>query len=150
MDDLIKSFIDKLKNWILNNGVTQQTRTATSSWIMGIAVAAVSAVVLAYYYYMASKKGKEIAKLKHESDVNKEKALQIVENTKINATKEEIQAALEEIHKHEEIIKETDVKIKEWELAHANIEQEINAIKNWDDVDIYLSKHSSSGDSKGN
>ena len=141
MTDLEKAqdTLSKVTEWVSNQGKAQTERSSPASWVMGLLVAAVAMIGLGIAYWRARKQGKEIAKLKHEKDVaarDKEQA-----DLAHKITKSSVRAAkLRAKGRRAEItIEEVDRKLKEIEENATSTRSQIDALKNWDDVDRYLS-----------
>ena len=141
MTDLQESqeTLDKIVNWVKSQGEQQTDREKPWKWITGFVVAAVAMFGIGLAYWRARKQGKELAKLKHEKDVT-EREIELGKLANQVARSQARTAILRERGKRaEERITEIDENLKEKMNATTRITQNIHALKNWDDVDRYLS-----------
>lgn len=136
--------LSKIKNmllgWVKGQSETQQDRKGPWAWIAGLVVTLVSMAGLAFMAYREWKQGKEIAKLKHERDVAEE-VKHRGEMAK-QVTKNEVRAAVlrKKGRDAEEKIKELDEQLKGLEENATKNNQEIDALRNWRDVDLWLAQ----------
>jgi hypothetical protein len=141
MESIIKSIAD----WIEGQAGQQSDRSGIKAWIYFGLIAGAVILVCAYWYYEKWKIGKEKAQLEHDKDVAEEAKKQELENLQIAANSKDADDALHKINDlRSEIIKidneliANDAKLKQKEA-------DINALKNWSDIDAYLAAKNSTG-----
>ena len=127
---------------------TQQTQAPASSkpsssswgWVTGLLVAVAVMVGLAIMAYYAWKKGKEVAKLKHQLDLEKEKKTQAEADKKISESAAKRAKIENEIKVTETKIKEIEVDIAKAENERKSAHAKIDKVTSWEDVDALLEK----------
>lgn len=135
----ITNSLDKITGWVKGQGEKQQDRKAPWNWITGLIVGVVALVAVGLMYWRSWKQGRELAKLKHERDVN-EQERERAEVTKAMAiNQKKIHTHSIEVQKAKNRIREIDEFIDEEEDKKAETCEKINALKNWRDLDRYLS-----------
>lgn len=118
----------------------EESRAAGTSW--GWVTAALAAVLafigLAFAAYDAWKKGREIAKLKHEKDLAEETKQKVIAEEKITKeyTKQKSQQIL--ISSLETKIAAINTKIGNAEQQRQNIHSKIDQVTSWADFDDLL------------
>jgi len=149
----MEAFLTQITKWITSQGPKQETRSMPWAWVAGLAIAAVAAITVSIAYWKQRKIGKELAKLKHERDVRLriKEDLDTITRTIRSATK----AALlrKEAAKNILEITKFDALITQSEELAIRKQNEIDNLKNWRDVDRFLSEprdDSSSGTSDRN
>lgn len=111
-----------------------------SRWL-GVSVAAVVvAIALAIVYFKAWRKGKQRAKVAHQHDVELELAHAAEVDAKLAEHEVDKKAALIESATHLAAADKLTEDLKELEREHETRTAQINALKNWDDVDRYLKR----------
>jgi len=124
------NFIQKLKEKKQDGG--------TFKWVYGLVAIVLVVVAVAGLSWYINKRGRELAKLKHEKDVRLEEAKQATAAAKALKIKKQKDAKLAEAKKARaeaaKLRKEMKVLDKQNEEAH-NI---INALKDWDDVEKFI------------
>ena len=140
-----KKLVDKLTVWVKGQGGKQQERRAPWSWVAGLAVAAVAMLAVGFMYWRAWRQGKELAKLKHERDVTKQTAARAELADRVTIREEEANKLLEEVVEADRRIVEIDRNLRETADAKTRTDEDIDALKNWRDVDRYLSGDGDSG-----
>jgi len=127
-----------LLNWVRDKKEQTQTSGKSYGWLIGLIISLVVFVGLAIVAFQAWKKGREIAKLKHQIDVAEE-----------NKKKAELETALAESEEKQKKLQETATKITDninnMKKEIAGLEKErlkknedIKRITSWEDVDKLL------------
>ena len=129
---------ETVSGWIVKQKQTKSTQKAPYRWVAGLVVGVVSLVTLALLAWQARRKGRELAKLKHERDRLKHE--EIRSRMAAEALKDKVL-----IDKHIEVYKALKEEISLLAVKVAEIDQQeqealekIDAIKNWEEVDSYL------------
>jgi hypothetical protein len=133
-----KLMLDKLADWVKGQGEPQQERARPVSWVTGLVIAAIAMMAIAFFYWRSWRQGKKLAKLLHEKDVLEQKAIQAEIDSKIKKTN--IEAARRRRAASEAWVKakELDEQIRAATERKTRTTEEIDALKNWRDVDRYL------------
>jgi uncharacterized protein HemX len=144
-EDKLEKVIDAVEKAVKDKSPKKEKKSTPWGWLTGIFVAAIGMILIAGLSWWLSRKGRELAKLKHERDVREAQAHVDKINAHIekNADKTNqlvLRAAKKKIEA--EII---DRDVKELEKAEKAIKDQIDAIKDWDGVDRFLA--GDSGDS---
>lgn len=131
--------LDKIKNTLVGlvseQSEKQEDRRGSWGWITGLAVTVVAIIGAAFVAYRSWKQGKELAKLKHEKDVAEaEKHRGEVASM---VTSSEVRAAVwrKKGSEAEERLKKIDENLKGLEKDATRTQQELEALKNWRDLD---------------
>lgn len=134
-----------LGDWIKNQAPKQESRSAPMQWVAGTVVSLAALIVVAVLYWKAYKQGQEIAKLKHERDV--QVANEEYQRTKSAVAQTDIEAALAKKRANEALSEAIEITKKIEELNHAKsqVEAEITAVSNWRDLDAYLARKGNGG-----
>lgn len=141
IEEEVKDTLKGVLGWVQKQKVraadpTQKVSTAKPwGWVVGLVVAVLVFGALAFLAWKAWSKGREIAKLKHELDVNKEEARQKVVNAAIARDKERREKLESEARELE--IKAVRLKgeIAAAETERVNTHKAIEAVTTWEDVD---------------
>jgi len=134
--DLASQLVDLVKSQR-----KRQTKAGKgTSWIWALFAAAVGFAVVAFLYYRAWAKGKELAKLKHARDVTEQDVLQKQAMDAVVANEEETQRLLAEAAKQERDIKVLDAVIAEETAKKDEYVKSIEKIRNWRDFDDFVGK----------
>lgn len=141
-----KQMLDRLADWVKNQGSKQQDRPQPWSWVTGLLVAAIAMLAIGFFYWRSWRQGKKIAKLLHEKDVQEQEAAKAKVDRSVRETN--IEAARRRKRASEAYLRaqELDRKVKEASDHRTKTAEEIDALKNWRDVDRYLS---GGGDGEG-
>jgi uncharacterized protein HemX len=138
-----KESVDKalkgLLGWVEKRKTQAKTASGTSSkswgWVVGLLVAVVVFIGLAIVAFWAWRKGREVAKLKHQIDVDKEKKEQVKVDLKL-AKSENERKRLEA--KEKELEHRIELRIQdivELEAARKKAHAKIDAVTTWEDLD---------------
>jgi cytochrome c-type biogenesis protein CcmH/NrfG len=121
-----------------NPQVKNVTKSSPWGWITGIFVALAVFVALAILAWRAWKKGREIAKLKHELDLRKEQEQQ----AKTGAALADNQAKREQLEKDAQLLrgesKFLKLEIEKLEQERKLEHEKIDKVTSWEDVDALL------------
>lgn len=130
----LKSKFDGLLGWVQKKKETSQESGTSWGWVMAAVAAVIVFITLAFAAYAAWSKGREIAKLKHQVDVDAETKKQAEADAQI-ATELETQ------HKHqvaaaalESGIKRTNNTIAAIEKERQDINSKIDQITSWSEI----------------
>lgn len=140
-ESIIWSILDRCFLWVQEQKgdvasiKNQKTPENPWPWLIGFGITVVIFFGLSILSLVLWKKGREVAKLKHQQDVVREEREQL-----------KSQMRLEELEKRKEIIKNTirkkaasiienDSKIAKLEKERQRIKEKIDAITSWEDVD---------------
>jgi hypothetical protein len=133
-----KRLLDELASWVKNQGGQQKDRSAPWSWVTGLLIAAIAMLVIGFFYWRAWRQGKKIAKLLHEKDVAKEKALQADVDAKIGRTNLEAAKRRRAASKAWLEAQRLEEELNKARKAETRTTEEISALKNWRDIDRHL------------
>ena len=137
----VKAALDSILGWVeQKKAAAQQPLAQTStakpwSWVLGIIAAILVFLALAFAAWQAWKKGREIAKLKHELDKKKEEERQAkvnVELSKLESERKKYEAEAAELQGK---INDTKEDIAELEAERKAIHAKIDKVTKWEDVD---------------
>lgn len=135
-------FVEKIANWAKSQGEKQEDRSSPWAWVVGLVVAAIAAVAIGYAGYKQRKKGKELAKLKHEKDVAEKlkEERKIIDATTSSAT---LGAKMrKDIEILDDKLSSLNEEIKAVEDEQETTNETINKLSNWRDVDKFLNSGS--------
>ena len=120
--------------WFKSKGDGDSAKTLAIKIAMAIAVLA----FVSYFSYTAWKRNKELATTKHELDSLKEKTAQAAVSLEREQDKEIIEKKRKRLDKLEKEVVYLDDRLKTLREVKEYEEFKIEAIKNWDDMDSYL------------
>jgi len=138
----VKKTLDGILGWVeKKKAVAQEPVSQTSTakpwgWVLGIIAAVLVFLALAFAAWQAWKKGREIAKLKHELDKRKEEERQArvnAELAKLSSEREKYEKEAEQIR---ERIQETKGDILKLEAERLSAHAKIDKVTKWEDVDL--------------
>lgn len=142
-----KDFIQKIVKWTEGHGSQQATRSTPWRWVVGLLVGAAAALFVGFLYYRAWKKGRELAKLKHEKDVLETKQKMAIINEKMSTNQHEMDLALIDFKHAKLATVKLEEKMRAVEADHKKSMEAVDALKTWDDVDRYTGRHNPPGGS---
>lgn len=125
----ILGWIDKRK------AQTVKEKTSAGGWLVGLVVAVIVFVGLAVVAFWIWRKGREVAKLKHKIDVDKEKKIQAEVDAKLTVLENKRKRLEEESVKLQLEIKKSELKLSNLESERKKAHAKIDAILTWDDLD---------------
>lgn len=137
----IKEALNGVLGWVQQQKEKAEKKVAQNpgskhwGWILGIIVAVSVFVALAIAAYSAWKKGKEVAKLKHQIDVDKEKREQAKADAAVAKNEDERKKLEKEVEVILERIESNDLKIDKLKEGRDKRLKEINEVTSWDDLD---------------
>jgi uncharacterized protein HemX len=140
-DTDVKKTLDGVLGWVqkqkvkAEEKVTKNPKSKPWGWVLGLIMAVLVFVTLAIAAWQAWKKGKEVAKLKHKIDVNKEKEEQAKANALIAENEEERQTLEKEAEKIRGRIEDSEKKIEKLKEERDRKIIEINEVTDWDGLD---------------
>lgn len=128
----------------------QGEKKSSKGWIFAVIAAILAAVAIAILYWRLRRRGKELAKLKHERDVTAELEIQAQVAAEVAENSAQVEAALERVDEAN-----LDLAIIEQEIRDVEARQEhtagvIHALRTWEDVDRYLNRNSNEQTSSPN
>jgi len=126
--------------WVEGKKEESQKEGKSWGWVMGLIMAVIVFIALAYAAYTAWKKGKEIAKLKHKIDVDEELKKQAEADAKIERNKVEVAGLQVEAARLENLIEESKKQIEKLEVERKAEHAKIDKITSWEDVDALLKR----------
>jgi septal ring factor EnvC (AmiA/AmiB activator) len=127
--------ITGLLGWVQQKKEESQEKKEPWGWVTALLVTILAFFALALAAYDAWKKGREIAKLKHELDVKEEEKTQAEISAAI-ARQDQIQKAQKELAANlEKQIEKTKSQIEVVEQERKDIHVKIDKITNWSDLD---------------
>lgn len=121
--------------WVQKKKDESKASGQSWGWLMAVLAAVVVFVALAYAAYTAWKKGREIAKLKHKIDVDEEKKIAAEAEARININDRARAKLKEEAAVLGNLIEEGKKQIKELEEERKALNDKIDKITSWEDVD---------------
>jgi uncharacterized protein HemX len=122
--------------WVESKKKESQSSGKPWGWLMGLIAALVVFIALSYSAYVAWKKGREIAKLKHKIDVDKEGKTQAeVNSKKLDPLSKEAADLREKAKDLESRIENNKDKIKSLEEERKSLNNKIDKITSWEDLD---------------
>ena len=127
----------------------QPARSRSWRWLPGMLIAGVAFIAAAVLAYKAWRRDKEIARLKHARDVNKQEELIKVEAMKVTAYQKRAFELQREAQAARFRINAIDSQLEEVQREYNEQSAKIQAIKNWRDVDRLLSQHTGASGSTG-
>lgn len=104
-------------------------------WLMALVAAVVVSISLAYAAYVAWKKGREIAELKHKIDVDEEKKIAAEADAKLATIEEESKKLEKEAKQLQEKIDSAKNDIRKLESDRLAVNTKIDKITSWEDVE---------------
>lgn len=124
-----QSTLDKLVQW-----TEAKSQQKNNGWVVSVIVSVVVFFILAILSFSAWKSGKKIAELKHKIDVDEEKRIQSVLDTKL-AEKEDLKQKLDnEIEIIKVRIEDNKKLINELESTRIKDKEQIDKIQSWDQI----------------
>ena len=120
----------------------EEKKVSPWGWVSGLVVAAIGMLLLAGLSWWLNRKGRELAKLKHERDVLKARAH--IDQVNANLATNNDEASRLVVRSAKASIKAgiIDEQVKEVERAAKAVKDKIDAIENWDGVDRFLAGRS--------
>ena len=140
--DSVKKTLDGILGWVeKRKSVAQQPISSTSTakpwgWVLGIIAAVLIFLALAFAAWQAWKKGREIAKLKHELDKRREEERQARVNAELSKLSSEREKYEKEAEQIRERIQETKGGILKLEAERLTAHAKIDKVTKWEDVDL--------------
>lgn len=128
-----------VSGWVVGQKGKQKKRGVPWKWIAGFGVAIVSLIALAGLSFILWRKGREIAKLKHERDITKQNEKRAIAQAQIEENNKKIDKLRAKASDLNVRISEIDIKLEEVKKSATIAEEKIHALKNWEDVDRLLS-----------
>ena len=113
-------------------------KSKKKGWIFGLIAAILSIVAVAVVYYQLWRRGKEVAKLKHERDLLREKEQQHVVDSQIATNtmlRIEAMQAAQRAQEEQAVITEQIDSLREEAVEQRSI---IDSLTTWEDVDKYI------------
>ena len=109
-------------------------------WITGIVMVLAVVIGVAIMAWRAWKRGKEIAKLRHQVDVDQEAKHQAEVNTKLEENADFREALIESSQRLMARIEKTKDDIVKLESERRRIHSELNRVTSWEDVDALIER----------
>lgn len=130
--------LEKISNWATGQGAKQGERSRPWAWVTGLVVAAVAAIALGVAHWRQRKIGKELAKLKHEKDLEQRTKENLVAIEAVNITSTLSARLRKEIVAIEVKIAGIDAMLDDVEKEREIKNDQIEKLSNWRDVDRFL------------
>lgn len=124
----------------------EQESAGNTGWIGALTTGILVMVVTAILAYVAWKRGKELAKIKHEQAVQEESRHQAQVDAQIASHEDDRQAALEVAAEAEKRLEDLESRRRQVEEDHREARKRIDDITSWDDVDRLIERSSSRTD----
>ena len=136
MTDLkeVKGIIDKVSGWVQGQGPKQEKRGKAWSSITGLVIGAIALFTVAYISWRAHRQGKKLAKLQHERDVAEQRKITNEVSARVMKNAARAATLRKQAEESKAKIEELDKEIAEIEARRTRNKNEIDAVKNWDDV----------------
>lgn len=137
----VKKTLDGILGWIeQKKAVAQQPVSQTSTakpwgWVLGLIAAVLVFLALAFAAWQAWKKGREIAKLKHELDKKKEEERQARVNAELSKLSSEREKYEKEAAAIKDRIEDTKKDLVKLEAERVAAHDKIDKVTKWEDVD---------------
>lgn len=130
--------LQKIVDWVDSQGKKQPERNRVWRWVLGLGIGAIVLFFLTYMAWRAYKQGRELAKLKHERDVNVQRQIKAEKDALLEANTEKIDKHAETLVHLRNENKQIDAAIQAIEEEYLSTKERINALQTWDDIDKYL------------
>jgi len=141
----INKVVDSLLGWVEGKKASAADPTVPKTslskpwgWIVGLIIAVIVFIGLALLAWYLWSKGRELAKLKHERDLNIEKKKQLEVDAQIETEEAKVKEVQKELEELDKKIKTSENKILEIEAARKCAKERINEISSWDDLEKYM------------
>jgi septal ring factor EnvC (AmiA/AmiB activator) len=139
----LKDKLEGVLKWVQEQKDKAKTTSNPSSpwgWVLGLLASALVFFALAFVAWEAWKKGKEIAKLKHQVDVNEEQKRQAEINAKLTSLEDNRKKLEKEADDLGTKIKDAKEDISLLESEREAAHKKIDLVTSWEDVDTLLKK----------
>lgn len=117
----------------------QMTQSTTKGWIFAIIAVILSTVAIAVLYWKLRARGRELARLKHERDLEKEYEIQARVDAEVAESIAQAEDALERAEESAHRVEDLEDQITEVHEQRVRTLSVINALDTWEDVERYLS-----------
>lgn len=135
LNNQIEGVAKDLIEWVKSQGGKQEDRGSLSQTAVWLIISAISFVIIGYLHYQLGQKGKQLAALQHEKDVAAEQKRQAEENKLLEANKAIRQQLSDDIRANDIEIQVLDLQLKELETKRNKIHEDLQAVRNWNDLD---------------
>lgn len=136
------TFVDRLAGWVQAKGQQDKAERDEGGsgvgWIVGLVVSAVAMAAIGFLAWRNWKQGKQLAKLLHERDVRQQEAYREQSMAEMTAHEKQAQKLLRAAREAEREVARIKDEIQEVRDAQDARNREIDALRNWRDVDRYL------------
>lgn len=105
-----------------------------------LVAAAMSLIAILVLFFMLRRQGRELAKLKHEKNVNEERVKQAEANAEIAENQASFETSIEDARQAEATVVDLEDKIVVLQQSLADKKEAIQALSTWEDVSKYLEK----------
>lgn len=137
--DKLKTAIDQLIETV-NENKESTKKGKSNNWIVALVIGIFAFLLTAVFGFLAWRRGKEVAKLKHAAALADEAKHQASIDLELSANKEERDKALEAAAMAEQQAHALQEALARANGDHARAIQTLEAIISWDDVDTYLGR----------
>lgn len=135
----MSSLFEKAKETILSQN-EKEKESKNTGWVAPVVVGVLVLLMAAFFGFFAWRKGRELAKLKHEKDVADEEALQAAADARLAQDQAERDEAAQRLTDAAQRVQELEERIAESKEKYEETRKQLDRITNWDDVDQYLSR----------
>ena len=127
--------MENLKKYFEAEKPKVEEKKGVSKWCAGLVLGVLTLLVLGWFYFQAWKKGKELAKLKHEKDKLEQHKAVDAALQKVSKNEALVEIFEQNIRELEKEIDKINVSLHTVEEEYNNAKNAINSISSWDDVD---------------
>lgn len=133
-DAIVQTALSTISSYKKNGGGSKM------GWIIALIAGILSVVAVAVVYFQLWKKGKQLAKLKHERDVLRERELAAVAESHIAANTDLMIEAMNEADQARD--RQVELAVESNSLLDESRKKRdlIESLVTWEDVDLYIRK----------
>lgn len=125
---------------------TESSGSSDVSSTVGVVIAVVLALVIsAVFGFLAWRRGKELARLKHEEALRDEEAHQADVDDRLASKAEEAARAQSDLQDAEEALEELQSRLERLRKIHEESHARIDEIRDWSHVDDYVDRRRDDG-----
>jgi len=135
-EDAEKKALDQLGSWVKSQG---KKTTGAKGWLWGLLVGAIALATVAFFYYRAWQRGKELAKLKHARDVQQQEQQRENIDMQLAADEAQKKRLLGQAELREKAISAINDEIQAVQARKERDAKDIDAIRSWRDFDRHIS-----------
>ncbi len=126
---------------IVEKAVKASSKAKKTGKIVAICTAALLSMLAIFGIWIKLRRqGKELAKLKHEKNVNDEKLRQAEVNAELAKNEADFQSHIQEAQAHLNTVTDLENKITTIQQEHQRQTELIQSLVTWEDIDKYLDR----------